>query len=206
MAYFSVKQRSATETVIEKSRFLGFAAHTENEQEARAFLGELREKHPLATHVCFGYVADRTGNVQRFSDDGEPQGTAGMPILNAVKGKKLLETTVAVVRYFGGIKLGAGGLTRAYSNAALDAIAAAGVAEYDECCETEISVSYPELDALLRCLSERGQKIVSRAFGENAVVTVAVRKNAMQEFSETVSDRLHGRANFKTIRTYFAPV
>ena len=106
--------------IIEKSRFITYATHVETEDEARAFVAEIRSMHSLATHVCYAFVADKIGNLQRFSDDGEPQGTAGVPILEVLKNKKLFETAVAVVRYFGGIKLGAGGLVRAYSSSAAE--------------------------------------------------------------------------------------
>ena len=101
--YLSVYGETVTEKVIEKSRFLTYAAHTAGEDEARVFLDRVRALHPQATHVCYGYIADPIGNEQRFSDAGEPQGTAGMPILGVLKAKKLYETSVAVVRYFGGI-------------------------------------------------------------------------------------------------------
>ena len=126
-AYLSILSGAECERVIEKSRFLTYAVHVESEEEARAYLALLREKHPLATHICYAFVADRVGNVVRFSDDGEPQGTAGMPILGVLRAKKLFETLVATVRYFGGIKLGAGGLTRAYGGTAKLALDAAGI-------------------------------------------------------------------------------
>ena len=85
MSYKSVAAPCEREKVIEKSRFLTYAAHTAGEEEARAFLASVRAQHPLATHVCYAFIADRLGNLQRFSDDGEPQGTAGMPILNVIK-------------------------------------------------------------------------------------------------------------------------
>ena len=109
-----------SEKIIEKSRFLTYSTHVESEEEARAFLSGVRKAHSLATHVCYAFIADKIGNLQRFSDDGEPQGTAGVPILEVLKNKKLFETAVAVVRYFGGVKLGAGGLVRAYSSCAAE--------------------------------------------------------------------------------------
>ena len=102
-----------SEKVIEKSRFLTYSEHVQSEDEAKAFIARIRKMHSLATHVCYAFIADKAGNLQRFSDDGEPQGTAGIPILEVLKAIKLYETAVAVVRYFGGIKLGAGGLVRA---------------------------------------------------------------------------------------------
>lgn len=108
-AVLTVFGRHESEKVIEKSRFIAYSEHVESEEEAKNFLSEIRSKHTLATHCCYAFIADKTGNLMRFSDDGEPQGTAGMPILDVLKNKKLTETAVAVVRYFGGIKLGAGG-------------------------------------------------------------------------------------------------
>lgn len=115
-AVLTVFGRHESEKIIEKSRFLTYSAHVESEADARAFLSEVKALHPLATHCCYAFVADKAGNLQRFSDDGEPQGTAGIPILDVIKNKKLFETAAAVVRYFGGVKLGAGGLVRAYSS------------------------------------------------------------------------------------------
>ena len=134
--------------VIEKSRFLTYAAHTAGEEEARAFLSAVRAQHPLATHVCHAFVADRVGNLMRFSDDGEPQGTAGMPILGVLRARRLFECAVAVVRYFGGIKLGAGGLTRAYSSCAAECLDGAELALWDECTELRVTADYSEVNAL----------------------------------------------------------
>ena len=116
--YLSVFSAVTYEKVIERSRFIANCAHVQDEEEAKAFVAKIRAEHSLATHNCYAFVADKTGNLMRFSDDGEPQGTAGMPILDVLKNKKLFETAVVVTRYFGGGKLGAGGLVRAYSGTA----------------------------------------------------------------------------------------
>lgn len=113
------------ESEIKRSRFIAVVARVRDEEELFFRLGEIRKKYSDATHVCYAAIFDRTGNAARFSDDGEPSGTAGQPILEALKKSGLKETLVAVVRYFGGIKLGAGGLIRAYSSAASDALSAA---------------------------------------------------------------------------------
>lgn len=113
------------ESEIKRSRFIAVVARVRDEEELFSRLGEIRKKYSDATHVCYAAIFDRTGNAARFSDDGEPSGTAGQPILEALKKSGLKETLVAVVRYFGGIKLGAGGLIRAYSSAASDALSAA---------------------------------------------------------------------------------
>ena len=131
--YLSVCSTSTHEKVIERSRFIARCGHVEGEEEARAFIGAVRAEHSLATHNCFAFVADKAGNLLRFSDDGEPQGTAGMPILEVIRSKKLFETAIVVTRYFGGIKLGAGGLVRAYAGAAADVLAGADIRAFTPC-------------------------------------------------------------------------
>ena len=146
--------RHQSEKVIERSRFLAYSEHVESEEEARAFLSEIRKEHSLATHCCYAFIADKAGNLQRFSDDGEPQGTAGLPILEVIKNKKLFETAVAVVRYFGGVKLGAGGLVRAYSSSASENLAGAEIRTLELCVEYEIAVSNRLADAFVSVLKD----------------------------------------------------
>lgn len=113
------------EIEIKKSRFIGYAKHVENWKDAQSYLEYVHKEHPKARHVCFGFVAGFNPVQERCSDDGEPTGTAGLPILTAIKGECLLDTICVVVRYFGGIKLGAGGLIRAYGNGAREVLRAA---------------------------------------------------------------------------------
>ncbi len=192
--YLSAYGESTTEKVIEKSRFITYASHVEGEEQAKDFLECVRSAHPLATHVCYGYIADSTGNLQRFSDDGEPQGTAGMPILNVIKARKLFQTSVAVVRYFGGIKLGAGGLTRAYASSAAEGLDAAEIREYDDCIQLNLTVEYPEVDALIRFLQHENVQ-ESRTFGENAKFSVSVRKCNCVDFCNRLKDYLKGKVS-----------
>lgn len=201
--YKSVLGEANTERVIEKSRFLTYVSHTEGGEEARAFLARVRGEHPLATHVCWAYIADKIGNEQRFSDDGEPQGTAGMPILGVIRAQKLFETAVAVVRYFGGIKLGAGGLTRAYAGCASEGLSATEICEYDGCVELKITVNYPETDSLVRFLE--GRALLGREFSAQASFTVAVREREKEGFETALLDRLSGRAKIEEIKRYDYP-
>lgn len=202
-AYLSVSGESAVERVIEKSRFISYTAHVESEEEARTYLAKLRGKHPLATHICYAYIADKTGNFIRFSDDGEPQGTAGMPILGVLKAKKLFETLVVVVRYFGGVKLGAGGLTRAYASCAAEGCEAADKRTYAAGVEITLEVDYAEVNAALRFLSE--EIILNRNFGANAAFTVIVRETDARDFSARARDYLSGRVNITEGKRYFYP-
>mmetsp|Transcript_14553 Transcript_14553/g.22212 ORF Transcript_14553/g.22212 Transcript_14553/m.22212 type:complete len:253 (-) Transcript_14553:19-777(-) len=110
------------EIEIKKSRFIGYTKHVETWKEAQSYLEYVHQEHPKARHVCFGFVAGFNPVQERCSDDGEPTGTAGVPILTAIKGEGLSDTVCVVVRYFGGIKLGAGGLIRAYGNGAREVL------------------------------------------------------------------------------------
>lgn len=205
MAYTSVTGVTKTERVVEKSRFIAYVAHAEGEAEAREALCRIRAEHPLATHVCWAYIADKTGNEQRFSDDGEPQGTAGMPILNVIKAQKLFEVLVAVVRYFGGIKLGAGGLVRAYSASAAEGCEAAPKKLFDRCVECSVRVDYPQTDAALRYFSGARCEVLSQEYGLQAVYTVAVREEEFPAFSEKLTDYLNGKAEIFENNRYFYP-
>ena len=120
--YLSVSGQFQSEFIVERSRFISYCDRVKSEEEARAFVEKIKKQNSLATHNCYAFIADETANLMRFSDDGEPQGTAGVPILDVIKNRNLRQTAVVVTRYFGGIKLGAGGLCRAYSRAASDVV------------------------------------------------------------------------------------
>lgn len=202
--YLSVYGESQTEKVIEKSRFLTFVSHVSGEDEAREFLARVKGLHSQATHVCYGFIADGLGNLQRFSDAGEPQGTAGLPILGAIKARNLFETAVAVVRYFGGIKLGAGGLVRAYSSSATEGLNAAEVRAYEPCVKIKITVGYPEVSALTRFLEREGTEF-TRNFSDFAEFTAAVREREKITFLSALREALNGRANTEEGETFIYP-
>ena len=195
--------RHESEKIIEKSRFLTYSAHVESEEEARAFIAEIRSKHTLATHVCFAFISDKTGNLQRFSDDGEPQGTAGVPILEVLKAKKLFETAVAVVRYFGGIKLGAGGLVRAYSSSAAENLDGADIRVVETCVEISITVDYTGIDSVQKFLSSRPCSLLSTDYGEKVCFLTAVKKKDADGFCKELVDYMQGRVQVEKGREYF---
>ncbi|PKF88277.1 YigZ family protein [Bacillus sp. BA3] len=125
--YLTVAGRGEHEIVIEKSRFISHIARVETEDAAQAFIQEIKKKHKDATHNCSAYMIGEQNQIQKALDDGEPSGTAGVPILEVLKKKDLKDTAVVVTRYFGGIKLGAGGLIRAYSKATSEGINSTGM-------------------------------------------------------------------------------
>lgn len=201
----TVFSRHESEKVIERSRFLTYSAHVESEAEARAFLSEIRSEHSLATHVCYAFVADKTGNLQRFSDDGEPQGTAGVPILEVLKAKKLFETAVAVVRYFGGVKLGAGGLVRAYSSSAAENLDGADIRVLEMCAEYALTAEYTGADALQKYVSTHTCTLLSVDYGEKVVYRVAVKKQEAERFCAQLVDYMQGRIKTEKGTEYYAP-
>lgn len=201
----TVFSRHESEKIIERSRFITFSAHVESEEAARAFIAEIRSMHSLATHVCYAFISDKTGHLQRFSDDGEPQGTAGVPILEVLKAKKLFETAVAVVRYFGGVKLGAGGLVRAYSSSAAENLDGADIRLLEMCEEYTITVDYTGIDGAQKYLSSHTCTLLSTDYGEKVSFTVAVKKVDGESFIRELVDYMQGRVSYEKGKEYYAP-
>ena len=161
--YLSVRGEAVTERIVEKSRFIAFVAHTSGEAEVKAFLARVRGEHPQATHVCYGYIADEIGDDFGCDDDGEPSGTAGKPIYSALAAADVRRSLIAVVRYFGGIKLGAGGLTRAYREAATGLIERVGTVKAERRAEYSVTCGqseYKRIAATLRALPAECGNIV----------------------------------------------
>ncbi|OLS37829.1 YigZ family protein [Bacillus sp. MRMR6] len=127
--YFTVKAFGEHEISIQRSRFISYIARAETEAEAQEFIQTIKKKHWDATHNCSAYLIGENDHIQKANDDGEPSGTAGVPILEVLKKRKLKDTVVVVTRYFGGIKLGAGGLIRAYGKSTSEGLDAVGIVE-----------------------------------------------------------------------------
>ena len=194
-----------SEKIIEKSRFITYSTHVESEEEARGFVAKIRSQHSLATHVCYAFISDKTGNLQRLSDDGEPQGTAGVPILEVLKAKKLYETAVAVVRYFGGIKLGAGGLVRAYSSSAAENLDGADIRVLEMCAERVLEVDYTGIDGVQKYLASHNCTLLSTDYGGTVRFLVAVKKSEVDDFCAGLIDYMQGRVKIENGREYYAP-
>lgn len=205
MQYLSVNGECVTEKVIEKSRFITTSRHVEGEEQAKAFIAEISAKYRDATHNCYAYVCDELGNFLRFSDDGEPQGTAGMPILEVLRSKKLMQTAVVVTRYFGGIKLGAGGLVRAYSGSAAENLEAAQKVRYELCTESVYTVDYPSADGASRFFAERRADVLNTDYSDEVSFTVAVKSACEEDFVSSLKNRLNGKVKIQKVRGYFFP-
>ena len=147
--YTTIQGDNTVEIVIEKSRFIATAIHVDSVEDAQEFIASKRKKYFDATHNCYGYLI---GDKAKFSDDGEPQGTAGMPIYECIKNSKIDHVCVVVTRYFGGIKLGAGGLVRAYSGICAEALKTATKVYMTDCTIAEVVVDYSLLKGLRKVL------------------------------------------------------
>lgn len=184
------------ETVINKSRFIACVERCETEEEARTYIESIRKEFPDATHVCTAYVCGKNNMIQRSSDNKEPSGTAGIPMLESIKKSGLSDVCACVVRYFGGIKLGTGGLIRAYSGAVADALAHALKTEdvlYDEW-----KIIYPyELTGTLENWLRRNTEIVSQEYGEKVTCIIQTER---KDISETVRDISKGSVEPEYIR------
>ena len=190
---YSVFTEYRSEKVIERSRFISTCSHVESEEEARAFLARVRTEFPDATHHCYAFVADTLGNLMRFSDDGEPQGTAGMPILDALRGKKLYQTAVVVTRYFGGVKLGAGGLVRAYSGAASECLDGAEKRFFEPCARYMLTLGYELSDAVRKYISANSWMLADAQYSDCVRLTVAGRSREEEPFAAKIVDFTAGR-------------
>ncbi len=188
--YRTVEKPSETEYVISRSRFIGRCFPVTDEAEALAILEHIRKQHWDATHNCFAYRL-RSG-AARYSDDGEPQGTAGLPMMEVLKKRDLYDLLVVSTRYFGGILLGAGGLVRAYSRSASDAVNAAGLVSMEPCTLFSVSVAYPFRNAAWSVF-ERFGAIESADYGEAITVSFRCRTAEADAFLKALSDRTEGR-------------
>ena len=196
------KQIFFSETVINKSRFLAYATSVDDVSEATEFLNSIRKKHYDATHNCYAYVV---GNNVKFSDDGEPSGTAGKPILNVLQQKGFCDIVVVVTRYFGGVKLGAGGLVRAYGGATSDLLSTLPTLTYINCIDVEISIPYNALNAVVSLASKCAVKYTTN-FDDGAKVIVSVKKEDVAQLLKNAENTTNGKAKIVVGEEYLAKV
>lgn len=178
-----IKSTVVVEESIKKSRFIGLLYPCNSEAEVQAYLTDLRAEHANANHIVFAYrIKTEKGTVCRFYDAGEPSGTAGKPVFKYIEGHDLINILCVVVRYFGGIKLGAGGLTRAYGNTAKLAIAAAAVVEYIELCTLLFILDYNQLQSFEYTLHKHSGKIISKDFTGQVKLLVQLPESQTDDF------------------------
>ncbi|HEY5556831.1 YigZ family protein [Acetobacterium sp.] len=190
--YNTVLTPCETEIEIKKSKFINLVYHGENEETIETILSEIRKKHYKATHVCWAYVLNSEQKRQKASDDGEPSGTAGKPILEVINHRELRDVLVVVVRYFGGVKLGTGGLIRAYSGGASDVLNLSQVIKKQFSDQLMIEISYSSYGGLISGLLEKDITPVHEDFGENVILSFQIPVAETKEFLAWVEDQTNG--------------
>lgn len=187
-SYITVSKSSREEIVINKSRFIGYACPCSAESEALAFLKKIREEHKSATHHCYAYIIGENSGIMRYSDDGEPGGTAGLPIVEAMRTKTIVNCCIVVVRYFGGVLLGTGGLVRAYTQSAQAALHSAGIAKMELTCVVQCEVPYSVWDKIHYASERLPVRIENINFGASIGFQLLFRSSDRDTVLPKISD------------------
>ncbi|MBP5655814.1 MAG: YigZ family protein [Clostridiales bacterium] len=193
MAY-TLSSRGDSRIEIKQSVFIGCARRIQSPEDASDFIAEQRSLYPDARHSCYAWVLSCGVNMSKYSDDGEPSGTAGMPLLNIIQSKGLTDCAVCVTRYFGGILLGKGGLARAYTEAGTSALAGALPVEVAPGTLFTVKLEYPDYDKFLFECNKRGYDPKDSRFGDGVELDVLTESSKEEEFLTFVTDITSGRA------------
>lgn len=195
--FITIAKNTSFEMVIKKSRFICSIGRADTEEAAQDFIAQVQTTNRKANHNCFAYMIGDKDQVQRESDNGEPSGTAGVPILESLQLAKLHNVVAVVTRYFGGIKLGAGGLIRAYSNVTTNAIHQAGLVQRVLQTAVDITVSYAQHDKLLYFLKEQQVEVADEAYGVDVTVTIFVDQAACDDLIDQLTNRFNDQLQIK---------
>ena len=204
--YFTVNKSGSNELNIQKSRFIGYVKRAETEEEALAFIQEIKKLHHDATHNCSAYMIGAHDQIQKANDDGEPSGTAGVPMLEVLKKQKLKDTVVVVTRYFGGIKLGAGGLIRAYGKETSEAIKATGVVERILTVGFSITVDYTLLGMLENELRQSEYILQTINYADTVEFIVYVQTSEVEIFKNWITNLTSDQAFIRELEKKYIEV
>lgn len=202
--YITLQKESSDFFIEKKSRFIGYARPVSSEEDALAFIAEIKKKHYDATHNVYAYIIRENG-LMRFSDDGEPQGTAGIPVLEAMKKSQLTDAVIVATRYFGGTMLGGGGLIRAYSHTASIAMAAAGKICMKECVVVSAFCDYTFYGRLNSLIPECGGSIENTLFMENVEIQFHIEPELLPGLEQKWADISNGQVQSEIIETNYFP-
>ena len=191
--YRTLLKAASDEFIVNKSRFIGYGQPCETEEEALAFLSDIRARHKDASHNCYAYIIGPNMGVMRYSDDGEPGGTAGMPIIEVLKARSVTNCAVVVTRYFGGVLLGAGGLVRAYSQGAATALNACGVGVMHPTARYLMEIPYPMLNRMDYFLKSEPVIVEDKAYTDVITYTLIVKETDEQGFIARLTDLSEGK-------------
>lgn len=205
-SYFTVKKEGTDQIIIQKSRFIGYVKRVETEEEAHSFIQEIKKKHHDATHNCSAYIIGEHDQIQKANDDGEPSGTAGVPMLEVLKKQKLKDTAVVVTRYFGGIKLGAGGLIRAYGSTTSQALQTTGIVKRQLMQGFSVTVDYTLLGKLENVLRTSDHILESINYLEKVEFIVYVKTGSEQDFRNWIVDLTSDQAMITEKKTSYLEI
>ena len=201
--YHTVKGYGESETIIQKSRFLTYVNRAETEEEAQDFINSIKVKHKDATHNCSAYIIGEHDNIQKANDDGEPSGTAGVPMLEVLKKQGIKDTVVVVTRYFGGIKLGGGGLIRAYGKATTEGVTAAKVVERKLHHLMKVSIDYNWLGKVENEVRNSEYPLKDINYAESVEVHVYVKAEDESNFSDWMTEMTNGQCKIEIVEKEF---
>lgn len=203
--YLTLKKEAFSEFTEKRSRFIGYAKPVTTQEEAVDFINTIRAKHWDATHNVYAYVL-REGQSRRYSDDGEPSGTAGVPVLDVLIKENITDCVVVATRYFGGVLLGAGGLVRAYSHTSKIAVEAAGIVKMSVCSEMTVQCDYTFYGRITSLIPEFGGVIEDTAFAENVLVTFYLPKANEPLLNAKIIDQSFGKFSAVKIGEKYAEI
>ena len=201
--YTTIRARATGEIVEKRSRFIGEIFPVQSEEEALRFLAQVKAQHREARHHVYAFLL-KDGMTRRYSDDGEPQGTGGIPILQMLEREGVTDVLAVVTRYFGGVLLGTGGLTRAYTAAAQEALAHAQRVCMCRCAQYRLSCAYSLYGRLQNLLSEEGVRILSTEFGVGVLLEVLLPEKQGEHFCARIVDETAGEVRPQLCQTFFA--
>lgn len=201
--YTTVGNSGSAEILIQKSRFIGHAARAETEQQAIEFIDSIKLLHKTATHNCSAYLIGEHDSIQKANDDGEPSGTAGFPMLEVLKKQGLKDTVVVVTRYYGGIKLGSGGLIRAYGKAVSAALTAAGIVDRQLHYLMKTSIDYTWLGKLENEIRQSPFPLDHLEYTEGVDMYIYVPVEKEKEFIDWINGLTNGQAQISTVDSQF---
>lgn len=204
MKYYSMLGESTGEFIEKKSRFIGFIKRVETEEEALDFIDEKKTKYYYATHNTYAYIIGENKNIQRYSDDGEPSGTAGVPMLEVLKKEDMTNVVTVVTRYFGGTMLGAGGLVRAYTRGVVEAINGGTKILIKSMNRTLFTYDYTAHGAITNYLITNGYKVIEESYTDMVSVTIDVAQEDKKIF-EDMNDMTSGNVEVKTLEEVILP-
>ena len=205
LEYKTVEKESVAEFTEKKSRFIGYVCPVKTAEEAQNFIAQVRSKNREATHNVPAYAL-LENNIQRCSDDGEPSGTAGVPVLDVILKSEVKDVCVVVTRYFGGILLGAGGLVRAYSHASKIALDAGGIITMAPCVVLQVEADYCLYERIRIMLEENSANIEDCVFSDNVKIVFSIRDTRIDDISKKLTELSNGRYTFVKIGEKYAKV